>query len=283
MKSGLTIGRKLFLSHFLAILCITGSVTAIFYWYACENVEHQLKTRLQSTAAILGCDFDGQDLESIQGEADMIREEYARTLAKLRTYKAANSDIAFLYIMRRVDDKVVFVVDSDASDEQAPPGYHYEEANAEMFEGFAAPSVDREMFEDEWGVFMSGYAPIVNGDGRYLIGVDMQDQEVAKQLDGIRRGVGVAILMAVVLSFLLGQTMAAHFKRPIAALVEQVEAIRSGDLERKVQLRSGDEMDTLISAMNRMSGDLKLSQKENLKAAESLRDSLGVESANRED
>ena len=281
MKPVSSIKRKLFLSHFFAIICITGTITAIFYGYALNNVERQLKIRLQSTAAILGCDFDAADLVEIESKEDISRPEYERTLGKLRTYKASNSDIAFLYIMKLRGPEVVFIVDSDSSEEQAMPGYVYNEVTKEMMAGFAEPSVDSEMVEDEWGIFISGYAPILNGEGEYLIGVDMRDTEVSKQLAGIRRGVGVSIFLAIVLSWLVSDAMATHFRRPIDALIDQVEAIRAGDLESEIQIRSNDEMDTLITAINRMSGDLKASREENLKAAESLRSSLDQGGENR--
>ena len=75
--------------------------------------------------------------------------------------------------MRKEPQGVVFVVDSDETEGQALPGKIYEEITPLMEIGFFQASVDDKLIEDEWGVFLSGYAPLRNGNGRYLVGIDM--------------------------------------------------------------------------------------------------------------
>jgi hypothetical protein len=64
----------------------------------------------------------------------------------LRTFRKTNPDIAYLYLMRRVGEKVVFVIDSDETSTQAMPGQEYKQRIQSLMEGFLWPSVDKEIY-----------------------------------------------------------------------------------------------------------------------------------------
>ena len=53
---------KLFLSHILAVLLVSGSVGTFFYVRAMDNLMRSLQSRLQNSAALLSQTIDARDL-----------------------------------------------------------------------------------------------------------------------------------------------------------------------------------------------------------------------------
>jgi diguanylate cyclase (GGDEF)-like protein len=202
---------------------------------------------------LVGQVLDAQDLAAIRTPEDRARPEYGRTLALLRDLALTNADIAFVYVMRHGDGRVYFVVDSDSSDRQASPGREYTQLNPMLLAGFQHPSVDDRLSEDEWGTFMSGYAPLRNGDGEYLVGLDMRAEELARKLYGIRIAGVLSLAFSVLLALAFSGLLSRQVLRPVQMLIERCRALAKGESDRFTKLHSGDEMEQLVDAFNTMS------------------------------
>lgn len=240
MKS--TIRAKLFLSHFFAIMFVSGSIGSYFYGSAIENLENSLKSRLRNSAALLSNSFNAKELELIQNESDKSLPEYNKNLRLLVNYAASNDDIAFIYIMRLREGNVEFVLDSDQVN-PAKPGEIYKQDIPELVEGFNRVSVDSAITTDRWGSFMSGYAPIGDANGRYLIGLDMKADDVSGKLRDLRTKGLLSLLMSIVLAYACCYYLSRNFVFRIRRLHDQC-----GDLiqaEPKKENVKGDEIDDL--------------------------------------
>jgi diguanylate cyclase (GGDEF)-like protein len=264
---------QLFLSHFVAVLLVSGSIGTYFYRQATASLLENLRGRLSQSAGLLARAVDARELESIRGEGDVALPEYERYLHVLRDFQAANPDIAFIYVMRREPGgQVRFVLDSDTSDEQARPGEVYRESVPRLVEGFDRAAADDEITRDRWGYFLSGYAPLKNGDGRYLVGLDMRADEVQRKFRRIRVAGAVSLLASVLLAALFSRWIATRITRPLQRVVARTQEIARGELEGEVPTGSGDELDGLAVAVNRMSADLKESQRRRDQAMRELAD-----------
>ncbi|EDY83078.1 hypothetical protein VDG1235_2702 [Verrucomicrobiia bacterium DG1235] len=245
------------------------------YSTARDSLMEQLKNRLSSSAALISREIDANTLRDIRFERDITKPDYIEALQMLRQMRRSNDDIAFLYVMRKDEDgNVVFVVDSDESEDQALPGHVYESATEELMLGFVERSADQDLVTDAWGTFYSGYAPVINGHGEFLVGIDMRADEVRNKLVSVHRAALAGFLAAVGLSWLIATWMSRHFKKPIDAMVAQIQAIAAGDLDRKLDMQRHDEMDSLLNAINDMTSDLKKAREDNLRLAESLDDAF---------
>ena len=248
---------KLFLTHILAVLMVSGSVGTFFYVRAMENLMRSLQSRLQNSAALLSQMIDARALEDIRSADDMHREAYLDALEKARRVRRTNPDIAFLYIMRRADDGTVhFVVDSDETDGQAVPGKPYLDVIPEMLEGFHEPVVDEELYEDEWGVFLSGYAPLRNGEGRYLVGIDMRADQVRNNLRELRLTGLSSLFASILLALLFALYLSRGLTRNIEKLSKHCRDLAMGQRDVRVKGRTFDEFDDLSDAFNTMSESL---------------------------
>lgn len=275
MKPSFPLRRKLFLSHFLATLVVSSAIGLFFYFSARESLFDQLRARLSGSAAFISREIDANELRDVRFPRDASKREYQEALNSLRQMQRSNEDIAFLYVMRLDEDgRARFVVDSDESEDQAMPGREYRPVTPELLRGFTAQSADRTFTTDAWGTFFSGYAPILNGRGEYLVGIDMRVDEVRAKLASIQRAGLAGLVVASLLSWGIAFWMSRHFRQPIEAMISQCQAVAAGDLDRRLEMQRHDEMDSLLVAINEMTADLRQTREDNLRLVESLDDAL---------
>jgi len=249
-------GSKLFLSHLLAVFLVSGSVGSYFYLKAMDNLMRSLQSRLQNSAALLSRVIDAGELEAIRTPDDISQPTYRSNLEKLRAIRRLNPDIAFLYVMRREGDRVEFVLDSDETDAQALPGKEYDEIQPRLLQGFTEPSVDEEPYRDQWGIFLSGYSPLLNGNGQYLVGIDMRADEVDNKLAELRLTGLVSLLASVLLALGLAHWLSRGLARRINTLTETCRRYALGRFDETIQERPVDEFGQLMEAFNTMGEEL---------------------------
>ena len=274
-----TIRHKLFVTHFLAVVMVSGSIGTIFYRVAISSLVDNLRTRLEGNAAMLGKVVDASTLDAIRSPADRSRPEYVRLLARLRELAGASRDIAFVYVMRREGERVVFVVDSDASPRQAKPGELYDHDLPSLARGFDEVSADEEILCDQWGCFLSGYAPVVSGGGRYLVGVDMRADEVRNKLAAVRVAGLLSLCVSILAAWGLSALVAPRLSRPILGLAARAREIAAGKLEGRFEVSARDEVGELAGAFNTMSERLSDSDRRTRQALVELseaRDTLEI-------
>jgi diguanylate cyclase (GGDEF)-like protein len=256
----LPIQRRLFYSHFFAVVLVSGSIGTFFYTSAVDSLFGSLQARLKYSASLLSRSVDATALAGLRTGADTGQPAYIEHLQLLRDFQAANQDIAFVYIMRRDGEKISFVVDSDTSEKQALPGEPYTEATPQLIEGFERAAADAEIAHDAWGYFLSGFAPLKSGQGQYLIGLDMRADEVHRKFQAVRAAGIASLVLSVVLAYLFSKLLAARIVRPVKLLATRATEIAAGVLGGRVEVASRDELGDLAGAFNSMSAALDLSQ-----------------------
>ena len=269
----ISVRAKLFLSHLLTVLLVLGTAGSYFYMSAAESLMKGLKERLQASAALISQSIDANELRHITQASAVTDPSYLRNLQTLRMLRRMNPDIAFLYVMRQEGEKIFFVIDSDETDKQAPPGQEYDVILPEMIKGFTGAAVDDIINTDEWGSFLSGYAPIKNGVGEYLVGIDMRADKVRSKKRSLQISAIFSLITSIVLAFFFARYLAARFMAPIRLSIGKCTAITAGRLGERIEAHTNDELDQLITAFNDMSTALYLSEQKQREAFEALRQS----------
>jgi diguanylate cyclase (GGDEF)-like protein len=259
---------KLFLSHFLAVILVSGSIGTYFYVSAVDNLKRSLQSRLLNSAAILSEVFSAEQMTGLTTAADMQTPRYQALVQRLRRITAANPDIAYIYVMRKLGDQVVFVLDSDAR--PAPPGEIYQPRFPGLLRGFDRPSVDQDITTDKWGRFLSGYAPLHDGRGDYLIGIDMFANEVEFKMRQLKQAGFISLMVSVLLAILFAVLLARHFNRRIDHLARRCREIANAQLEPGDSDEGGDELDRLARTIETMALHLERSRADAERAHEAL-------------
>lgn len=260
---------KLFLSHFFAVVLVSGSIGSYFYSSAIDSLMHSLQSRLLNTAAMLSEVFSAAELGDLNSPADVEKPEYRTLVKRLRQLAGTNSDIAFVYVMRKVGERAAFVLDSDP-DEPAMPGEIYQQDVPSLMQGFDRPSVDQQITTDKWGSFLSGYAPLHDGHGEYLVGLDMKADEVARKMSQLKQAGLISLTVSLLLAILFSNVLAKNFNIRIHRLVRRCGEIARAQLEPSIPQRRGDELDHLGQTIEAMAEHLERSREDSEKANREL-------------
>jgi diguanylate cyclase (GGDEF)-like protein len=265
------IKARLFISHFMAVVLVSGSIGTFFYLNAMSSLLDNLKSRLSNTAAMAAESVDIRSLDDVRSQASTSSAAYVHTLDTLRRLRSTNPDIAYIYIMRMDGPRTVFILDSDSTERQAMPGTEYPNPPASLLRGFEKSSVDDQLYSDAWGIFMSGYAPLRGGKDPALLGIDMRDAEVSRKLRQLRLSGVASFALSLGLAFIFATVLARRINRPLELFVKTCSAVAEGKQDVYVEIRTGDELDRLASALNDMSGRLAENQARRAEAEAGLR------------
>jgi HD-GYP domain-containing protein (c-di-GMP phosphodiesterase class II) len=254
---------------FLALLS-----NSLIHQFALNAQFEQLRDKLMIIARTAALSIDADTLRSVPLTPDgMNTSQYQSILRMLKRIKAENQPLAYIYTMVRTDRDGIwqFVVDADPLVKRkdgitAYPGDKYNVARfPEMMKAFNGASADRKLEVDEWGATLSGYAPILDRDGKAVavLGVDLSAGDVYATQQVVHKRFGLVMVLGLILSLLLGMIISRRITDPIEELVEGTRRLSRGELGYQVNVRGKDEIGELAAAFNRMAEELWQTQRKN--------------------
>ena len=251
---------KVTLLLILALFIISALSDFIIYRFALISQFNQLRENLKMIARTSALMVDADLLLQVPLNQDGINTPQFKAIAEtLNKIKAINPTIKYIYTMAKTDKEnmLQFVVDPEPVSEEATsyPGDKYDASRCpEMLLGFLGPSADRKLTLDEWGVTLSGYAPIrdKNGKAVAIVGIDVAAKDIYKLRKEIQIRMILVMVIGVFVAVVLGFLVSARITRPIRKLVEGTRRISYGDLLFRVNIRGKDEMAELANSFNEM-------------------------------
>ncbi len=258
---------KLTIAFILAMLFAGATSNFLIYRYAFDSQFEQLRDKLMTIAQIAAIRVDVPGILTIPlNKEGADSQAFATAAGKLLQIKKLIPSIKYLYILGKTGQEgtLQFIVDADSGNTaEGPPSYPGDLYDAsrfpEMIKAFIEPTADKEMTADEWGVFLSGYAPIYDSDGKTIaiLGVDMKAQDVYEAQEEVRRRSILVFALGLVLSIGFAIFISGRVTAKIKALTEGTRRIAQGDLDFKVNVGGDDEIANLAHLFNKMSTDLK--------------------------
>ena len=253
------------------VVSLVGSI--VLYQGACDSLRQQTREHLKALAATAALQIDPVIHETIRKRGDESSANYKCMKKILAAMRAPNSGVRHVYTMRKTDRPEVwqFVVDGEQNPELVS---HVGDdcdvrSYPDMQLAFSGPAADQDLTEDEWGIWLSGYAPIRDASGRAVavIGMDMSQahllRERAMLWQATVRNVLVALAMAMFLSLLVTRALL----RPVRVFTRAAERVRGGDLEFQVPVTGSDEICRFAQAFNHMIAGLRQTTRDVLTGA----------------
>lgn len=265
----------------LAIWLVSGGSTLLCAWVIIRSAEadslQRLRAELRNAAAAAACLIDGEQHAALVAAPSRDHPAFERVRSSLRAFRATRDDISNIYTAARLPDTdatgvVQFICDEavakdengngiiDPNEESADPGQAFDAKPCPaMLEGFKHPAVDEAPTTDQWGVWLSGYAPIRDRSGAIsgLVGIDLSAAHVQGLLGRFLRQAWLVLAGSLVLALALAVFIALRLRRPVEALRRGMLALARGDKEVAVAVRSGDEFQGLAIAFNQMAAELQ--------------------------
>lgn len=197
---------KTFLLTVSATAIIFLAISYLMYLQTLNLIKDQTAERLKAIAATAAMQINYKDLEPLHFAKDMQRQEYQRVFTVLNNVRKENPDVKWAYVMRPSQQKGMweFVVDADSnyfllpandydengiiseSEENVYPGFQYDAAySPNMAIGLEKPFAEKEWYSDQWGTFVSGYAPIIGSGnkGVAIVGFDITAPQVKDNVE----------------------------------------------------------------------------------------------------
>ena len=258
------IQRKIGLFFSLLMIIILFFAVYIYFRTSTNHFRQNIRRRLHDIVSISALEIDSELHKTLIDSSQQDNETYTRLKKSLQSIRDATSDIYFIYTMRYDDEKgLVFVVDAEENEaELAKLGDIYEAPSDILMMNAAnmnEPIVEKDFYTDEWGTWLTGYAPFFdkNGNREGILGIDIKADTV-KQYE--KQLMVVAVLMMIVAFptvFFLGWYFGREIAKPIVRIANTSSRIANGDLSLKVIENSPDEIGLLAKSFNKMTLQLK--------------------------
>jgi methyl-accepting chemotaxis protein len=267
---------KLIASFLLLILAIAGGSFLFTYNQTKKALLESTREDLLQIIGIASTQFSPPEIEQIQRlqPGEDTSPGYVAIKKKLQTMRSMSPNVENFYIMQVQGEKIVFFVD-DLDDDPAKIGQVYEQPETKVFAAVNSPQVSDDLYTDEWGTFLSGYAPILgtSGASTLIIGGDILATKVIERQNFIGNTIyyvmGFAILLAGVIIGVFSLTII----RDILKLIQAAEKISMGDTNVSIDIHRKDEIGDLAQSFGRMVASLKIMMATDAPTAQSGRDS----------
>lgn len=161
----------------IVVLLLAGIGASFFVF---TKVDQSGRAHILERTATIAVTVSPEVLRELSGtEADLGTPQYESLKALLEQMRSVNHDARFIYVIgKQADEQLFFYADSEPalSEDYSPPGQLYYEASTGMYEIFADAEARTEGPDrDRWGVWISGYTPIVDETGNVvaMLGMDL--------------------------------------------------------------------------------------------------------------
>ena len=230
------------------LLAVLLSAAAMWlYMRSVSILNEDLRSQLATYASLAAQQFTAEEIGRIHTEADMTSPLFIDLVERARVIKNSIPDVTYVYVMRRTDDPMMleFVIEDDMlnsfeeldinndgviqeDEEVVVPGESYDISDVPFMqkEAFVTAIADEDITHDQWGSWISGYAPIFDDDGNAvaIVGVDMRAGRFTTLVHRVFSPIGV--VAALVCIFLLTGAYGMSLLRSRLRFMEETEKRR---------------------------------------------------------
>lgn len=196
---------------------LLGFSTYLLYQKSLLALENEIKLGLLSSVRAAATTVDGDIHQTFDATTPLTDPDYQRVGSGLERIRQHSQDIRYIYTTVMAGGQIRFVVnlspqnDMDNDGEPDPPPalmVEYKDAPPELIKALSdfQPSVTDEPYRDQWGSFISAYAPITGSDGRPVgvLAMDLELSSFYQRLAPIHQVFGKALFIIAFLSLATG-------------------------------------------------------------------------------
>jgi methyl-accepting chemotaxis protein len=210
-----------------------------------KEVQFNLLSIAKSAASLTDADLH-QQITQPEQKGSLIYEQVRAPYFKLLN---ANPNIAFIYSVIKQDQKYYFILDSKIikageKDDTSGVMEEYTDATDVMKASLdkKMAMVEEESYTDNWGTFLSAYAPMYNSKNEFvgIVGADIRLTDYLARLETIRKSYQSGVLAASLASLLLGSGV--FFIRKSALLAEHTNKAQQDHIAEMEKIRAREQI-----------------------------------------
>lgn len=288
--SALSVRAKLTLGFTIISAIVSGLTARGIYTNLLDDSVKEFSKRALAIIRVASLQQNGDEFKDITSAQDPLYEKFRVQNLKIRQ---SDPDIAYIFTMRKDNQGIYFVVDAGLTGESnvAAYGERYPDATSTLvnnFDNMKNGIVEPEIYTDQYGSFLSAYAPIMTKAGEQVgvIGIDILADTIFEQQRSILRQSILVFIFVLVVGAFFGYVAGNALTEPIVRLTKGAAAFAAGQLEQTIENTSLDEIGTLTTTFNNMAGEIKglinsLEQRVADRTKDLEEQALELESANR--
>ena len=240
----------------------SAAVASVLYINFRAELRNSLRHRLENITTLAGLQQNGDVLIEVLAAHDEAFEIIHEKNVKI---KRSDSDLRFVYTMRKDEQGIYFVVDARIAPEEpliSEFGDRYEEPSSTLvgnFDSMTRTIIEPDFYTDEFGTFLSGYAPIFTSSGERVgvLGVDISANTIMTQERAYLIRLITIYLSALPLLLIAGIVSANYLAKPIVGLRDAAEKISKGNFAYRITKIPGTrELAELANDFNAMTANL---------------------------
>jgi methyl-accepting chemotaxis protein len=243
----------------LSILMIT-LLSSVLYVMSSSIISKYMAQKASSIARAALEHIDVKEFQNLSTVDDEKRPSYKKMREGLN-YVRQISGSKYVFTMRKTSDgKFMYVV--DGSEEENLSHIGDSESSEDRFETAWNGSIysDKKMRDEgEWGILISSYYPIK--DGEKVVGFVGVDYDAEDMYNGLQKLRTFAIMISIVVSAVIaicGLIMSNYITKPINKILKVSERISNNDLSvQAVEYNDNGELGILVSSFNGMVASIK--------------------------
>lgn len=248
-----SIQGKLILYFVMLVMGISVVSGILQYMVSSNQVSKDISQEVIKVASVASLLIDGDKHQTLKTAKDQSSDTYNEIKSVLQNIQK-ESGATFVYtLVKNGDDKTSFIVDAaEENPSNLGDEYDYLPAMEEAFNGKASANSD--VVTDEWGTFLTGYAPIKNSEGAIIaiVAIDIDAGDIINIKNQLLKNILLSIIFSMVLTVILSIVLSKKIVKPIQLLVQRFKELSSsgGDLTQKIQIKTGDEIEILGDAVS---------------------------------
>ncbi len=244
------LGRRLFSLElslggaFVSVVLLTSLLLGSALYLSMRTfIRNDLRATLRNAAGVAALQIDPRDHRSIRTKADEAGPQYARIRGQLEAIRSRSRAIRYIYTLRRDEQgRILFVVDADTNAATVSHvGDVYPKPTPAMLQVFEKPygaHVDKDFVTDQWGAFITGYAPILDPKGEAIgaLGMDLSAEDAAAFE---RKFLLLALALFAVISLIVvavGLALSRRISQPLTDLALDMSHIQNFDLDSDIEI-----------------------------------------------
>ena len=251
LRKRLVVKIALLLSTLIFITIIT--VGLIHYQNSADLILRSLQHQVLLAANAMSLAIDGDLYAALKGNYSIEGPEYQHIRKKLDEFYYQNRSLGFsedgIYTLTRVSaDSAKFTV--MLHDAHVGNLYSLRPEMKAVFEN--GVSAYTGTYRDDFGTWVSGYAPIRTSQGKVvgLVEVDLRESVYTEALNSALLSLALHSLIGGIIAILIAIVVTRSVTHPIVEISQAARAVANGDLSKTVTVKTDDEIGTLGVVFN---------------------------------
>jgi methyl-accepting chemotaxis protein len=267
---------KLTVSYIFIVTVLAAGFGYLSFVETRSYIRNQFKENLLNLVTLGALQIDGDTHASFTSPDDINLPEYQKMHLAVLTMIEELPDIEFVYTMRQNENGDIFFVVDEVLEDYGTLYAEPSDLLLQSINGIEHAVVEPDFYTDEFGTFLSAYAPIYRSDGSFeaLFAIDIPANIIVNQENRSLFISGSVFFAIILLSMLISTLMARAITQVIKRISDTVQKITNedmanlsnsmaflaeGDLTHTIQIVSQpistnfeDELGSLVSMTNQM-------------------------------